>query len=326
MPKIIFVVLTLLLFTDTSFAQSGIHPNCEKKSITSRCLNGHMFLLSEEMPSPFITSNLSTRLGAGTSRIEFDQGLIKKLGLGKGIITVLTGENGYRFEIKAADWLGITSYLNSNAGLGFGAEAFLEFGAKANFNFELGAKFKLFRNEKYYLTVATDFVAESQANFTPNNGFSILLQEQTISKEIFFRMVALSSQMGSRLGLLGAMGVNEIFGVWANLSYKHLLLNRQNLGDFAGLVVIGSGQSIDLNKSINFPLALLFTEQIDILISDVEHDFATLFFTGGIYYAGREDFSLGLNLSFKALPLGEKNASTYVKSIGANITARYYFN
>ena len=129
----------------------------EEPAARSRELNGHLFIPSARLFDPFVMTWVGNSTGAGVAfdvatDVEDLEGGTQQL---VGNVTFLG--IGFGYQQAFADW--VAAYLGVGAGGRFGTEveSVVSSGLNAYLDFQAGAKFRLWRNRRFYLSANVDY-------------------------------------------------------------------------------------------------------------------------------------------------------------------------
>ena len=315
----VFVVLVLFA---CPLLPSSMYGQAQDPS-PARTLNGHIFIPSNAVRDPFITTMVRTETGGGfatnVSRDVENEAL-------DSLIDALTGDLAFmalEFEYQhgITEWLAVRAAAGGGARLGTGAQSVLAEGVTSSFNFEFGATARVLRTEKWVLSGTLRFEPSTQYRLDILSFARRAIEEGGISED---NSVVIRSE-----GVGGAAGIGGAFAPrpWLGLIFRTEAgysdtFSADGRGDLAW--VVGGLASFDLNPISGVPLGFLVTGKQDGFVlanSDITDKVRT--FGWGIAYTGRNDFSLSLETSRSSVPLLKAD-----KTITANLVAfnlRYFF-
>jgi hypothetical protein len=306
------IIATVLPFQSSAQDAPGPEPQ-------SRVLNGHHFIPSTRLFDPFITTWVRQTTGVGTARDvvtvvdDLDGNPIEFV----GNVTFLGIAFGYQHAMTDR----IAAYIIAGGGarIGTDAEAILSTGLNAFMDFSLGGKVKVWGNRQFLLAANLDYAHTGVSSISVLDWARKVVDSGALSDS---SLVAKSSTGSFRGGL--------------NLSYA-----PEPWIGFTGLTLFGLGNvvgdlesefafqgqistDIDLAPITNVPIGFILGYDRNTFVQQggeiTESSDAFIF---GIFYTGRDDFSIGLELQNAKLPL--KNVDKSIRTGEASINLRYFF-
>jgi hypothetical protein len=285
----------------------------------SRVLNGHHFIPSTRLFDPFITTWVWQTTGFGSARDvvtvvdDFDGNPVEFVG------NVSFLGIGFGYHQAVSDRVAAYITLGGGARIGTDAEAILSSGLNAFVDLSLGGKVKVWGNRSFLLSANLDY-----AN-TGVSGVSVLDWARKVveSGALSDSSLVASASTGSFRGGL-------------NLSYAP----KSWLG-FTALTLFGLGNAVgDLDSEFAFQgqistdidLAPVNGVPIGFILGYDRNTFvqqggeitdSSDAFIFGVFYTGRDDFSIGLELENAKLPL--KTVDKSIRTGEASINLRYFF-
>jgi hypothetical protein len=220
--KIITILCLTFSFVFTANAQSEDDKNKDttKTYLTSESgnsLNGHRFISSSKIKSPFINTYLLTSLGAGkTSRLDIP------VIINGQELTTLTGDLaftyfGFEYQQAVKDWIAFSLRLNAIGRLGTDAGAILYQGVDLNIGYQLGWLLKLYKSKDMMLS-GTIKVSNNSFTFIDINGFiQGIVDSGKITPEN--KMVKNTPTTNAGAGLAYAYTINRMFGITAEANF-----------------------------------------------------------------------------------------------------------
>ena len=219
---ILFITFSLYLVgnAQSDNENSQDTTNTYLASGSGNSLNGHRFISSSKIKSPFINTYLLTSLGAGkTSRLDIPVIVID----GQEYATI-TGDLaftylGFEYQHAVKDWIAFSLRLNAIGRLGTNGGAILYQGVNLDIGYQLGWLLKLYKNEEMMLS-GTIKVSKNSFTFIDINGFiQGVLDSGKLTPEN--KMVKSTPTTNIGAGLAYAYTINRMFGITAegNFSY-----------------------------------------------------------------------------------------------------------
>jgi len=289
----------------------------------ARRLNGHTFILSDQLDDPFITTLIRTQTGGGfatkvTRDIENE--------VVDSLIDALVGDLAFlalEFEYQQAltDWLALSASASGAARIGTGAESVLAEGVTSMFGFTLGATARVLQTEKWLLSAKARFQPSTQYRLDILTFAKRVIEEGKITEDN--SVVIKSEGIGAAAGVGGAYAPKPWLGLMfaGNLGYADTF-SEEGRSDLAW--DLGGLASFDLNPLRGIPLGLLVSVKQDAFVvdnSDITNKVTAVGW--GLAYTGRDDFSLSLETSHLRVPLTKSDRTITASLFSFNL--RYYF-
>lgn len=285
----------------------------------SRVLNGHHFIPSTRLFDPFITTWVRQTTGFGIARdvatvvddlegdpVEF-----------VGNVTFMGIAFGYQHAV--ADRIAAYITFGGGARVGTDAESILSTGLNAFVDFSLGGKVKVWGNRNFFLSANLDF-----AN-TGVSGVSVLEWARGVVDSGALSDSSLVAT-GSTGSFRGGLNLSYAPAPWIGFTGVTLFGLGNAVGDLESEFAF-QGQistDIDLAPITSVPIGFIlgydrntFVQQGGEITDSIDA------FIFGVFYTGRDDFSIGLELQNATLPL--KNVDRSIRTGEASINLRYFF-
>jgi hypothetical protein len=309
---VVTLVLALLLGAPPANAQDMPEPR-------SRTLNGHDFIPSARVFDPFIVTYVKNNTGAGTAFDvktevpDLDGGTVDLV----GNVTFLG--IGFGYQQAFADW--VAAYIDVGGGGRFGTEveSVVSAGLNAYVDFALGAKFRLWRNRNFFLSANFDFANTGVSSINVLNWVRTVVDTGELTDSA---LVA----KGSTGSLRGGLNLAYAPAPWLGLSGLALFGLGNAVGDLDSEFAFEGAISadIDFGAISSVPIGLLlafdsnsFTQEGGDITTSIDS------FIWGIFYTGRDDFSIGLEFQNSKLPL--RQADETIRASEVSINLRYWF-
>ncbi|MBT8479168.1 MAG: hypothetical protein KJO06_09630 [Gemmatimonadetes bacterium] len=312
LAALLMAVLALPLVAPAANAQ-------EASDASSRSLNGHRFIPSARLFDPFIVTYVRNNTGVGSamdvvSRVEDLEGGTVEL---VGDVTFLG--IGFGYQQRLADW--VAAYIDVGGGGRFGTavESIVSTGLNAYVDFALGAKFRLWHNQRFYLSANLDYANTGVSSVNVLNWVRTVVDSGDLTDST---LVTSGSTGSARAGLNLAYSPAP----WLGLTGVTLFGLGNAVGDLdSEFAFEGSiAADIDFGAISKVPIGLLlafnsnsFTQQGGDITTSIDS------FIWGIFYTGRDDFSIGLEFQNAKLPLRGEEES--IRSSEMSINLRYWF-
>ncbi len=282
----------------------------------NRTVGDFRFIPSNLVPDPFATTHFSNSLGIGLAMdVELPVVIIEGdtlVSLNGNLAFVIVG-----FEYQFAPTRDLAFRIGANvvARVGTGAEAILSQGVSAVNSIQAGTTIKLYRDDKFLLSGTVD----------AGSGSSLRVDIVQFAEDLIefgpkgASLVQENDGLILRTGLRAAYAPSRWWGITAVAEFGYLNSVRDDdTGYKAGILA-----SLDWGQKGGTPIALQFGFSVDAFSLSVLEDGTTVGGLLGIMYTGREDFSLGLEIGLRRIPLEE----TQIKANRSSYTlfSRYYF-
>ena len=284
-------------------------------------LNNFRFIPSEVVYDPFINTFIKLNVGSG---LALDLSSYVK-DLQGNILDTLSGDISYlsadiQFQLAVNDWLAFSAGAGGFGRLGTNTYTLLTSGISYASGFSLGAKAKLWQNEKMYLSATLDYKYQNIYLYSIYD---------------FVKEVAEEGGIDSTSSLLEE---DIIISTFLNLSYAYAPT------DWCGILAVagwGVGEAFDTKLKGNFRLAASFSVDFDNvdaiefpigILAGVRYNsysesgvkasdiFAYCF---RIAYTGHKDFDIGIESTYQTLSY--KVSDEDIKTILSAFSLRYYF-
>ena len=285
-------------------------------------LGGHNFIISAQVPEPFITTFIRNATGGGLA-LEVETVLTGPAGdtlvSEKGDLAFL--DLGFEFQLAATDWLALRLAFEGAARVGTSLQSLLGNGVSAVYGYSLGGTFRLVEAEKVIISATADLTG----NAIYEIGILRLVQDVIDEGDIpdSSGVVASGTDKAAVGGLRFAWAASRLIGVRLNGAVGVADLFRSD-EETKFSFVFGAAVGFNFANTSNVPVGLLgffkFTN-FSPGASNVADEIVT---TGlEIDYTGHEDFSMGLELAGSRIPI--VNSDQTISTAGAKINLRYFF-
>jgi len=284
-------------------------------------LGGHSFVPSATIPDPFITTFLRSAPGFGLalkSDILIYDTAGNEIARVDGDFTYLL--LNFEYQLSLSQVVALHADVDGWARLGTDARSLLAQGIQAVTGFGLGARVRLWGNERSTLTAVAD-ARWSNITATDIIGFA----KDIIDGGGVLDTLSLSKSTSSGVfdaGLRYGYGVSPFFGftVLANGGTAE----RLDADGREGVFTLGATGSFDFAKISSVPMGLLLGHTYSNYPVDgtlgIESVNTTVF---KVAYTGREDFSVGLEVTLRNAPLTANDES--IEAMIGFLTLRYFF-
>jgi hypothetical protein len=306
------VALALPVMATAASAQDAPEAN-------ARNLNGHNFIPSARLFDPFIVSYVKNNTGAGTA-FDVVSNVLDVDGNPQQLVGDVTFLGiGFGYQQKLADW--VAAYIDVGGGGRFGTavESIVATGLNAYVDFALGAKVRLWRNERFFLSGNFDYATTSVSAVNILDWVRNVVESEDLTDST---LVA----TGSTGSLRGGLNLAYSPAPWLGLTGVTLFGLGNAVGDLdSEFAFEGSiAADIDFGAISKIPIGLLlafnsnsFSQEGGDITESIDS------FIWGVFYTGRDDFSIGLEFQNAKLPLRGEEES--IRSNEVSINLRYWF-
>lgn len=285
-------------------------------------LGGHNFLISAEVPDPFITSFIRNATGGGIAK---DMQTLLTDSSGDTILNA-TGDLaflnlGFEYQGALADWVAIRIGFEGAARIGTSLESLLGNGVSAVYGYFLGGTFRLVETQKIFLSATADLTG----NTIYDVGLLRLVQDAIDVGDIpdSSSVVETGTDKAAAGGLRLAWAASRLVGVRLNgaIGIADAFRKDQDTKfSFFGGAAVG----FNFANTSNVPIGLLgFFKFANFNpgASDIVDSSTT---TGlEIDYTGHQDFGLGLTLSWNSIETTRDRPS--ISTVSGTLNLRYFF-
>jgi hypothetical protein len=293
-------------------AQEGV----EVGKPENRTLGGYRFVPSNLIPDPFITTHFQQATGVGVAYgdeipiLVFDEDTL--LALSSNVANILME---IEYQHAANRDVAFRFRFSGASRLGTGGEAILTQGITAITGLNAGTTIALWNNGRTMINGSVDLFHGSSFRIDVAGFVDDLLEYGP-------EVAALTTKDDG--GVISA-GVRfaHAFNEWSGL---HGLLTgayKNNVRAEDGGVILALAGTMDFGQKGGTPIGLMAGGSLDNIRVSGDGVKSTLIVGGGVFYTGRTDFSLGLELAYSRVPIEDPELT--LNGIVANLTARFYF-
>jgi len=298
---------------------AGLSTSAEEPAATlpRRGLEGHVFIPRLTVYNPFTTTDVATTSGFGYGTAGGPTFTLQGETTNLADYQIVAYSQTFSGQWGISDWWAIrliadgTLYTgaNSSALAGIGVNGVVRGGAGTTFSWKVAPTFRL--------GLLVD------VTFGPSIGISILdaVRESAASGTVQTPVQTSGSTVITPT-LSSAWAFARGFGLLFNVSYTHntVTVNAESVG--ADALELEGAVDLDLKELGSIPLGLALNVSSAYSIGDEK--FRRYVYGLGIFYTGRPELTLGLELALRRAPLGTQDV--FVKSYYALISLRYSFN
>jgi hypothetical protein len=263
----------------------------------TRTLNGHTFIPSEVVRSPFALSYFSTRTGGGiafglkTPFFDFDG---EDLGTLEGDVGFMT--LGFEYQQRFGSWFAGRASFNGTGRIGIDEQSILAQGVSGAYVFSFGGTGRILQSEKVILSGALDFSNAQLIGVDPY-GFATTIIEEGLEADN--DLVASEDSYSSKLGVLVGWAPLNWLGITGVLDGGTGGVSSDGSGlAFGGGVTAG----VDFKSLDLIPIGIQLIGKTD-AFSQTDADLIDRAWTYGvgISYTGWDDFSLSMETTMAVL-------------------------
>jgi hypothetical protein len=260
----------------------------------SRSLNGHEFIPSEVIPTPFASSHFATLTGGGiafnvkTPFIDLDGQEVGTLEGDVGFMAL-----GFRYQQGLTGWLAARFAFVGGARIGVDEQAMLAQGVTGTYGMQLGGIARIKQWDKVILSGAVDITRTDVVGVDPYGFVQRVVDEGLGSEDN--DLVNSGNVYSVRGGVLAGWAPNPWLGL--NGSFD---VSQGEFSEMDSETVLGGGLAVgaDLKNLGTIPLGLQLVARTSGVTSGGA-DLATRSWTYGlgVSYTGWDDFSIGFEAS-----------------------------
>lgn len=316
-PALRFLVVFLLLISAVSVAAKEGDPMAEGGE---RHLNGHRFLPSVYVTTPFVSSHFQNHTGGGMAmnlKTTFNDLDGNELYVLNSDLFFAALGLGYQQKIGSKWALG--AQVSGLVKSGTNAQSFLTEGADVNRAASLWAKYRLKRSEKCQMSLGLKWSYSKVLFFTPYEFAKYIYETGEIEDAPILTENKLST---TQLTFNWARGFSQAFGLRINGDFgfyddpwtSGVLKGSYRLGILGELDLQGTKAHFPLGITLGYTLAL---PTDDPLVGQS----GTLL---GFWYTGKKDFDVGLETGFMEIAVLNREPEKVNTQFGL-FTIKYYF-
>lgn len=295
---------------------SLLAPPLASQELQGRSLGGYRFIPSNLVADPFITTHFRNATGFGVALdvelpiLVIEQDTLLAL---KG--NVLFVDLEFEYQHAANDRVAFRFTGSGASRVGTDIESILSQGVSAVTGFKAGATVRAWNNENVLISGVGDVVF----------GNTFRIDFAKFAEDVINGNLARASIVTKDDGAVLVAGLRAAWGIapWAGIhgEFQGGYRNTVYEEDFVSLA--GISGSMDFGQRGNAPVGLMGSLSYDKLAVTGDNVGATWMAGLEVVYTGREDFALGLQMSFTRTPLQDPDVTLHGRSL--NLTTRYYF-
>jgi hypothetical protein len=270
-----------------------------------RVLGGHLFATSSLVPDPFIATSFQTSTGGGTaSNIEVALYNVNGEKIGEATADIGFFNLGFDYQQRVSNRVGLRLSLNGVGRLGTNAASILSEGITALYGYGFGASMNLVKKTKWEMAGTLDMRGNTLYAVSPL-GFVQSVIDNAANGD--------SSLASSQDSLLGS-GDNSRFvaglrgayvpAPWIGFTgYFEAGVGKKFTGHDANTSVanFGATTDVDFKPLTGTPIGVLLQYRRQSLNEKSENVGRSNDYGFGLFYTGRQDFSIGLENSWSKI-------------------------
>jgi hypothetical protein len=284
-------------------------------------LNGHRYLPSAVVKDPFITTFVSSTTGFGLAKDHkitltgFDRPLV----FTGDLVYVLVG---FEYQHAVKDWLSLGAEIETVGRVGANVQSAVSEGVSLVNAFGLVAKARAWHGERHILSATLGFTETGLTAFTPLK-FGQAVQDGEEVPDAADELLSESDSPTPLAGLRFAYAPRP----WIGLS----LLVESGLGvpfdrekDDEVIFRAGASASMDFKHLSAAPVGVVlsfFEDSFAQAGNDITNRIRSVLL--GLFYTGREDFTLGVETQWLYLPLVDEDEA--INAFSGRLNLRYHF-
>lgn len=312
--KLLLIVIFCSCFSSI-FAQNEI----DKSHQRIPELFGHKFLTTSQLKSPFISTNLLTDIGVGSTSLIKIPGIT--LEDGRELFSfqgkIIYADFNLQYQQQFTNWLSLFVSIKMAGRIGSDLSTIVADGVNTVSGGDIGWLIKIKETEKFYLS----------GSIKANNLIGSFIDvteyiEDIIDGDPYLRLSKKIPATSLGIGLRGAYALNPSYGLQFNAEAIHgESLQRGATDTYYSLGILGD---VDLNEEHDTPIALAIGYSITSTpeVSMNNRGFSSQYI-GKIGYSGSDDYELGLQYTFYKVNLKSVESTTAISKIMLGL--KFYF-
>jgi hypothetical protein len=258
-----------------------------------RVVNGHAFMPSEVIPSPFALSSFTSLTGGGlafdvkTPFVDVDG---QEIGTLEGDVAFMA--LGFRYQQRFGSWFAARAAFVGGARIGVDEQSVLAQGVTGTYVFSFGGIARLFQSAKVIVSTSLDFSQTEAVGLDPY-GFAQRIIEEGLDQDN--ELVKTEGVSSGKLSLLAG---------WAPLHWLGLNgyvdTSRGRFTEIESETKVGGGLAVgvDLKNLDIVPIGVQLVARTS-AITNASSDLASRSWAYGlgVLYTGWDDFSIGVEFA-----------------------------
>ena len=282
-----------------------------------RQLGEHVFIPRLEIYNPFTTTDVASTSGFGYGTGGGPTFNLQGTPISLADYQIVAYSQSFSGQWGIADWWALRLLVNGTLYTGANGSALAGIGVNGVVRGGAGTTFSWHVAPTLRLGVLLD------VTFGPSIGISILEAiQQSIAAGSTVTPVHSTSSTVITPTLSVAWSFARGFGLTVNGSYSHATITANEDSVGADQLQIQGALDLDLKELGSIPMGFGLNASSAYSVGDQK--FRRYVYGLGIFYTGRKELTLGLELALRRAPLGARDV--FLKSYYALISLRYSFN
>lgn len=293
----------------------------EARRAAPHTLGGHVFVLPLRVDSPFVLNQFTFRQGGGLVSVP----RVRAEGYDESFDLLLAGVvETARFDAAIRPWVGIYGVLGGELSTGLNPDSAFFVGARGGLSWETGAVFRLVHDEGRNFQLAFRAIAGGRHGLAiePSGLVTALVEDREATVQTVLDgglaglLLARQRSLVGGGSLAAAYAISDRFGligsVRSTAGTRHRTwLDGDTVRDLdTPLATLATGAALDVDlRPVPLDLQLEYRFRIEGeggAEETLDTGLLSRHFAGlGIYYGGRQDVQLGLNLATLLLSAGD---------------------
>jgi hypothetical protein len=311
-PPIIGLVTGLVVFLAGSMAWAQ-NPG--------RVLNGHRFIPSEQIPTPFVTSYIKTATGGGAAfdlKTPFLDVNGDTLGTLEGNVAFMN--LAFQYQQKVTDWLALRGGFTGSARVGIDEQSMLAQGLTGIVGWSLGGSALIVHQPKWLLSGSLDFGRNDFIGLDPFGFAQTVIDSGGLSDDN--NLVSSTNSVSGRAMVRAAWAPKRWLGATAILEG-----GVGDVQDFNSKGIFGAAATLGVDfRQLNWwslgVLGFFRYETFNQNGTDLTSNTSRVGL--GVSYTGRDDFSVGLEGS--SITAAQEGSDDPFTGLLVTFNIRYWFS
>ncbi len=286
-----------------------------------RVLNGHRFIPSGQIGSPFVTSFIRTATGGGaafalkTPFIDVDGDTLGTLEGDVGFMTLQ-----FQFQQQFGGWLAVRAGFSGSARVGIDEQSILAQGLTGIVGVTLGGTARIWNNKKWLVSGSLDFGSNKLVGMTPFEFAQSVVDSMGLTEDN--NLVNTTSTVSGRANIRAAWAPRAWLGATALIEG-----GAGDVSDLKSEAIYGTAATVSVDfRQLNWwsigLVGFFRYESFNENGADLTSSSSRVGL--GVYYTGRDDFTVGLESS--SLKFSREGADDGFTGALVTFNIRYWFS
>jgi hypothetical protein len=277
-----------------------------------RRLGDHVFVESESLDGPFVTTSIASLTGVGIASADlsadldqdgFDDGLDLSLGL---------FQQGFQLSVAPVEWLALQATMSGQILAGSNVDTALLLGVRGGYSYTLGAKVRVWRADSLQVGASLAVDVDNGIQFSPLRAITESINAGRITRN---SLLSKSASTDLKPGVQVAYAFGPTLGIWTSASYERTV-DHSGSADEDSSFEVGAGLSINLNDAHDIPLGFDLTA-----VTGSSGETTSRSGGVGVYYTGRPELQTGVEVA-----VGSQTSDDLSLDLSAGLfKLRYYW-